>query len=236
MAPEPHRQRFRDNQQQQRPENPSVEDTRSISTGAPTTDIVLPMTVWHWLLLGAGTWVLAVALKVSADLYVQRSTLPPFPVWAAAPLSGLWSATCELGLFALAIWFWSADWSQSLLAALGAAMAELIALLPALLSPRIAQAKGKGDKTAPWRALLIERTLIAANHLLSRTLLWTGLAGPAGMKAVVTAFGIFALTETGQAYAQAREWDLSQAGARRVFLSLLLAVNVMLGVFLVLWW
>lgn len=194
------------------------------------------MTIWHWLLIGAGTWVLAVALKVSADLYVQRSTLPPLPDWAAAPLSGLWSAMCELGLFALAIWLWSADWSQSLVAALGAAMAELIALLPALLSTGIGQAKGAGRPQAPWRALLTERALIAANHLLSRTLLWTGLAGPAGLKAVAAAFGVFALTETGQAYAQARNWDLATQGARRIFLSFLSAVNLLLAFLLLLWW
>ena len=33
------------------------------------------MTIWHWLLIGAGSWVLAVLLKVLADYAVQRSSL-----------------------------------------------------------------------------------------------------------------------------------------------------------------
>jgi hypothetical protein len=199
-------------------------------------DIVRLMSLWYWLLLGAGTWILAVVLKVTADLYVQRTNLPDLRDWAAALLSGIWSSLCELGLFVLAIWLWNAGLVETLVAALGAALAELVALLPAILSARFGKAAGQARKIPAWRVIALERGLHVANHLFVRTLLWIGIMGTAGPAAVATAFGLFALAETAQAYAQARNWDLLQPRAQTAFLSFLGTVILLQAGLVILWW
>ena len=194
------------------------------------------MSILNWLLLGAGTWLLAGVLKVGADLYVQRRRLPDLRDWAAASLSGLWSATCELGLFALAIWFWSASLTAALAAAFGAALAELLALLPAILSTQFGKASGAARQKSTWKAIATERGLHMANHVLVRMLLWTGLMAGAGAQALAAAFGIFALVEAAQAFAQARNWDLLQPRLQALYLSLLGTVTLAQAVLLALWW
>ena len=54
------------------------------------------MTIWGWLLLGAGSWALAIVLKVLADFLVQRNTTFELQDWAAALLSGVWSSRLAL--------------------------------------------------------------------------------------------------------------------------------------------
>lgn len=194
------------------------------------------MSLWYWLLLGAGTWVLAIVLKVTADHYVQRSKLPVLQDWAAAILSGLWSSLCELLLFVLALWFWRAGWLEALVAALGAGLAELLALMPAILSARFGKQSAAARQKATWQAIAIERSLHLANHVLVRMLAWIGLAGTGGVRALAVAFGLLALTEATQAFAQARNWDLLLPRAQVAFLSLLGTVILAEAALVALWW
>ena len=101
------------------------------------------MSIWGWLLIGAGSWALAIVLKIVADFLVQRSTNIDLQDWAAAALSGIWSSICEMGLCALAFWFWHASFADALVTAVGAALAEFIILLPAALSARFGKAQSK---------------------------------------------------------------------------------------------
>jgi hypothetical protein len=166
------------------------------------------MAIWQWFLIGAGSWVLAVALKVLADVVVQRATTLALRDWLASILSGLWSAICELGLAALAFWIWSATLADALVVAVGAALAEFVILLPAAISANWGK-KGlsKSKEAAGWSAFFIERAVAFASHVASRALMWLGVGGAAGLKAAGAAFGLFALTEGIQAYGQAKEWD-----------------------------
>ena len=166
------------------------------------------MAIWQWFLIGAGSWVLAVVLKVVADLVAQRTLTVELRDWLASLLSGLWSALCELGLAALAFWLWSATLADALVVAVGAALAEFLILLPAAISANWGK-KGltKSKEAAGWNAFFTERAVAFASHLASRGLVWLGIGGTAGLKAVGAAFGLFAVTEGIQAYGQAKDWD-----------------------------
>jgi hypothetical protein len=127
------------------------------------------MSIWGWLLLGAGTWILAVALKVLADFVVQTSTQLELRDWAASILSGAWSSFCELGLAALAFWIWSATFADALVMALGAALAEfLVLLIPAVQAnwTKKGQTKAKqteaGTPSSPSAASPLRATCRAA--------------------------------------------------------------------------
>jgi len=194
------------------------------------------MALWYWLLLGAGTWVLALVLKVTADHYVQRSRLPALQDWAAAILSGLWSSLCELLLFVLVLWLWNAGWLDALVAALGAGLAELLALMPAILSAHFGKQAATARQKTTWHAITIERSLHLANHVLVRMLAWIGVAGTGEPRALAAAFGLLALTEATQAFAQARNWDLLQPRAQLAFLSFLGTVIVMEATLVAVWW
>jgi hypothetical protein len=166
------------------------------------------MSIWGWLLLGAGTWALAVALKVAADVVAQRTMTAALRDWAASALSGVWSSICELGLTALAFWLWSATFADALVMAVGAALTEFVVLLiPAFAANWGKQAPSKLKQAQGWSAFFLERSVAIASHLTSRALLWLGIGGNAGFKAVASAFALFATAEAIQAYAQAKEWD-----------------------------
>src|SRR5262245_54881838 len=110
------------------------------------------MSIWGWFLLGAGSWALAVALKVLADVVVQRTAKVALRDWLASLLSGLWSSFCELGLAAFAFWFWSATFADALVMALGAALAELLVLsIPAIQANWNAK-QSKAKTAANWSA------------------------------------------------------------------------------------
>ena len=103
-------------------------------------------------MLGAGSWVLAVILKVLADVIVQRSLTVAFKDWVASLLSGLWSSVCEIGLAAFAFWYWSASFADALVMAVGAGAAEFFILLPAALSTKLEKKKtAKAAERANWR-------------------------------------------------------------------------------------
>ncbi len=192
------------------------------------------MSIWSWLLLGAATWVLAVALKVLADFVVQSSTQVALRDWAASLLSGLWSSICELGLAALAFWIWNADFKDALVMAVGAALAEFLVLLIPAMTAKKAQTKTK--QAAGWNAFYTERGVAFASHLASRALMWLGVAGGGGLKAVFSAFALFAAAEAIQAYGQAKEWDWLN---RRVLLAFLVFQGVCIAAqisLLILWW
>lgn len=194
------------------------------------------MTLWNWFLVGAASWVLALILKVLADVLVQRSSIAEFKDWTAAGLSGLWSATCELGLFALALWIWSATLSQCMVAAVGAGTAEVLMLLPSAVS-----ARGKGQPTkranlAGWKAFLVERGLLLANHVLARALLWVAMMGSGGFRAAASVFALFALTEATLAFGQAKAWDWLDRRTQVGFFAFIGAVLVTQAVLIVYWW
>lgn len=195
------------------------------------------MTFWGWLLLGAGSWAAAVALKVLADFVVQRSMTAALRDWAASVLSGIWSSICELGLSALAFWLWNATFADALVMAVGAALAEfLVLLIPAVSANWGKKAPTKAKQAAGWSAFFIERAVAIASHLASRALVWLGVGGPAGFKAVASAFALFATGEAIQAYAQAKEWDWLN---RRVLLTFLAFQGLCIAgqvVLLFLWW
>jgi hypothetical protein len=184
------------------------------------------MTMWGWFLLGAGSWALAVALKVAADVAVQRTAKVELRDWLAATLSGVWSSVCELGLAAFAFWFWGATFADAVVLALGAALAEFIILFPGALSANWGKKQPKTKEAAGWNAFYAERGVAAANHLAARGLLWLGVGGSAGLAAAGSALGLFALSEGIQAYGQAKEWDWLN---RKILLSFLLFQLVVVG-------
>jgi hypothetical protein len=192
------------------------------------------MSIWGWALLGAGTWVLAVALKVLADFVVQSSTQIALRDWAASVLSGVWSSFCELGLAALAFWIWSASFADALVMAVGAGLAEFLVLLIPALTAKKAQTKTK--QTAGWNAFYSERGSAFASHLASRALLWLGIAGGGGFKAAFSAFALFAAAEGIQAYGQAKEWDWLNNRVLLTFLTFQVVCIVTQIVLLILWW
>ncbi len=193
------------------------------------------MTIWGWFFLGAGSWALAVALKVAADVVVQRTAKVEFRDWLAATLSGLWSAVCELGLAAFAFWYWSASFSDALILALGAALAEFVVLLPAAVSANWTKKQPKTKEAAGWNAFFAERGVAAANHLAARGLMWLGIGGSAGLAAVGSALGLFAVSEGIQAYGQAKEWDWLNRKILSSFLMFqLVVVGLQIGL-LVMW-
>jgi hypothetical protein len=165
------------------------------------------MSIWAWFLLGAGTWALAVVLKVLADFVVVRTAKVELPDWLTAVLSGLWSSLCELGLAVGAFLIWNATFADALVLALGAALAEFVILLPAAISANWRKAQTKAKVSAGWNAFFAERAAAIASHLASRALAWLGVAGAGGLAALGAAFGLFALGETAQAYGQAKDWD-----------------------------
>jgi len=193
------------------------------------------MSIWGWLLLGAGTWVLAVILKVLADFIVQRTTGANLHDWLAATLSGLWSSLCELGLAALAFWYWSASFADALVLALGAAFAEFVILLIGAAGANFQKPQAKAKAAATWNAFFAERAVAFASHMASRALMWLGIGGTAGLPAVGSAFGLFAVTEAIQAYGQAKEWDW--LNARILWSYLLFQIVIIAGqVVLLIWW
>jgi hypothetical protein len=181
------------------------------------------MSIWGWFLVGAGSWALAVVLKVLADFFVQRTATVELRDWAASVLSGVWSSICEIGLSAFAFWFWSAGFADALVLATGAALTEFVVLLIPALS------------ASSWSAFFGERSVAIASHLASRALAWLGVGGPAGLAALASAFGLFAVTEGIQAYGQAKEWDWLN---RRILWSYLILQGaiIALEIGLVIWW
>jgi hypothetical protein len=194
------------------------------------------MTIWGWLLLGAGSWALAIVLKVLADFLVQRNTTFELKDWAAALLSGVWSSVCELGLCAIAFWYWQAGFADGLVAAVGAALAEFIMLLPAALQAHFNKAKTKKQDQANWRAFFLERSLFITNHIATRALLWFGVMGVAGFAAAASAFGFFAVTEGTQAYGQAREWNWLDQRTQTIFFGFVISVLVAEVALIIHWW
>lgn len=184
------------------------------------------MTMWGWFLLGAGSWALGVALKVAADVLVQRTAKVELQDWFAAFLSGIWSSVCELGLAAFAFWFWSASFADALILAAGAAIAEFVVLFPGAISANWNNKQSKTKEAAGWSAFYAERGVAAANHVAARGLMWLGIAGSAGLAAIGSALGLFATSEGIQAYGQAKEWDWLN---RKVLLSFLMFQLVVVG-------
>jgi hypothetical protein len=193
------------------------------------------MSIWGWLLLGAGSWVLAVVLKVLADFIVQRSVTVALKDWVASVLSGLWSSFCEIGLAALAYWYWSASFADALVLATGAALAELLVLFIPAIVANTGKKQAKYKAAANWSAFFGERAVAIASHIAARALAWLGIGGPAGLGALASAFGFYAVTEGIQAYGQAKEWDWLN---RRVLWSYLLLQTVIIAgeIALVIWW
>lgn len=194
------------------------------------------MTIWGWLLLGAGSWALAIVLKVLADFLVQRSTTVELKDWAAAALSGVWSSLCELGLCAIAFWYWQASFADGLVTAVGAALAEFVMLLPAVLQAHFAKSQGKKKDAANWQAFFFERALFMTNHVATRALLWMGVMGTAGLAAAASAFGFFAVTEGTQAYGQAREWNWLDRRTQLMFFGFVIVVLLAEIVLIIRWW
>ncbi len=195
------------------------------------------MTIWGWLLLGAGSWVLAVVLKVLADFVVQRTATVALQDWVASLLSGVWSSVCEIGLAAFAFWYWSATFADALVMALGAGAAEFLILLPAALSTKLDKKKStKAQESANWNAFLAERTVAFASHIAARALAWLGLGGTGGLAALGSAFGLFATTEAIQAYGQAKEWDWLNNRTLWTFLFFQIALVMVEIALIVLWW
>ena len=193
------------------------------------------MSIWGWFLLGAGSWVLAVVLKVLADFIVQRTATVELRDWAAAVLSGVWSSICELGLSAFAFWFWSAGFADALVMATGAALAEFVILLPAAISANWNKKQAKAKEASSWSAFFGERSVAIASHLASRALAWLGVGGAGGLAALASAFGLFAVTEGIQAYGQAKEWDWLNRRILWSYLALQGAI-IALEIGLVVWW
>jgi hypothetical protein len=195
------------------------------------------MSFWGWFLVGAGSWVLAVVLKVLADFIVQRTVTVALRDWAASVLSGLWSSLCEIGLAALAFWYWGASFADALVLATGAALAELFALWAgALIAVQDKKKESKAKGASNWSAFFGERAVAVGSHLASRALAWLGIGGPGGLAALASAFAFFALTEGIQAYGQAKEWDWLNRRILWTYLFFQAAVIVAEIALIVAWW
>ena len=210
--------------------------TAGFSTGERGAAIVARMSIWSWLLLGAGTWVLAVVLKVLADVVVQRLMTAAFRDWAAAFLSGVWSSLCELGLAALAFWYFAATFADALVLALGAASAEFLVLLVGAAGANWPKKQVKSKAAAEWNAFFAERAVAFASHLSARALMWLGVIGAAGLPAAGSALGLFALTEAIQAYGQAKEWDWLKSRVLWTYLLFQMLIVAFQFALLVMWW
>jgi hypothetical protein len=195
------------------------------------------MSIWAWFLLGAGTWVLAVVLKVVADVIVQRTATVAFKDWFAALLSGVWSSVCEIGLSAFAFWYWSATFADALIMAAGAAIAEFLIILPAAVAAkRNTKKQAKAKEAANWNAFFAERTVLFVSHITARALAWLGVGSSAGLAALASAFGLYATTETIQAYGQAKDWDWLNNRTLWTFLVFQIVVVIAEIVLIVMWW
>src|SRR5437868_3487557 len=151
------------------------------------------MVFLHWVLIGAGAWFIAVALKVTGDVLFQRNVTVELRDWVTAVLSGLWATVCELGLAAIIFLVWSATVWDAVVYALGAASVEFMLLLPAAFTGGIGSKKKARDKKAPaqvmtWRNFAIERVIALVGHIASRVLVWLGVAGAGGIAALGAAF------------------------------------------------
>jgi hypothetical protein len=171
------------------------------------------VTLFHWLLVGASAWFVAVILKIAGDVAFQRGVTVQLRDWVTAVLSGLWSTVCELGLAAVAFAVWHASVWDAIVFALGAAAMEMLLLLPAALAGGIEKKTGaKKEAKSPmrlmtWRNFAIERVIALAGHIGSRVLVWIGIGGTGGLGAVGAAFGLYTLSEGLAAYGEAKDWD-----------------------------
>ena len=158
-------------------------------------------------------------------------------------LSGLWSTLCELGLAALAFTLWQATLWDAVAFALGAAVMEMLLLLPAALAGGIESEKKrskKKDAKSPmrvmtWRNFTIERVIALGGHLGSRVLVWVGIAGSGGLGALGSAFGLYAVSEALAAYGEAKEWNW--LNPRVMWPFLIVQTLIVAGtVWLAIWW
>lgn len=166
--------------------------------------------ILNWLLLGAAGWLLAVVLKIVVDVAVQRSTKVELSDWSSALLSGAWSTLCELGVAALAFWYWQATLYDAIAFAVGVALVEFLLLLPAAYASNVGgKKKSKDPSQVPisWRIFGIERGVAFTGHLASRVLVWIGLAGAGGIEFAGAAFGLYFISEALAAYGEARDWN-----------------------------
>ena len=167
----------------------------------------------HWVLIGAGAWFIAVALKITGDVLFQRNVTLEFRDWVTAVLSGLWASACDLGLAAIFFLVWSASVWDAIGYALGAAAVEFLLLLPAAFGGGIEpEKKRRKDSKKPvqmmtWRNFAIERVLAVIGHIANRVLVWIGVAGGGGIAAVGAVVGLYTLAEGLAAYGEAKDWS-----------------------------
>lgn len=199
------------------------------------------MTPLHWLLIGAGAWFIAVALKITGDVLFQRNVTVDFHDWVTGVLSGLWASVIELGIASIAFLLWSATVWDAIGYAFGAAAVEFMLLLPAAFSGGVvADKKQRKNSKEPapvmtWRNFAIERFIALVGHIASRVLVWIGVAGTGGIAALAAAVGLYTLSEGLAAYGEAKDWNWLTPRVMWPFLivqTLIVAATVWLAV----WW
>ena len=197
------------------------------------------MVFLHWLLIGAGAWFIAVALKVTGDVLFQRKVTVELRDWVTAVLSGAWASLVELGLASAAFLIWSATVWDAVAYALGAAAVEFMLLLPAAFTGGISDKKQRKNAKEPhvmtWRNFAIERVIALVGHIASRVLVWVGIAGAGGIGALGAAFGLYSLAEGLSAYGEAKEWNW--LNPRVMWPFLIVQTLIVAGtVWLAIWW
>jgi hypothetical protein len=166
----------------------------------------------HWVLIGAGAWFIAVALKITGDVLFQRNVTVELRDWVAAVLSGLWATACELGLAAAVFLIRDATVWDAVAYALGAAAVEFLLLLPAAFGGLEPEHKRRKNSKAPvqmmtWRNFAIERVIAVVGHVANRVLVWIGVAGGGGIAAIGAVVGLYTLAEGLAAYGEAKDWN-----------------------------
>jgi len=198
------------------------------------------MSFFYWLLIGAGAWFVAVALKITGDVLFQRNTTVDFHDWVTGVLSGLWASVIELGLASIAFLIWCATVWDAVGYALGAAAVEFMLLLPVAFSGGVSTEKKRRGSKEPasvmtWRNFAIERVLAVIGHIASRVLVWIGVAGTGGFLAFAAAFGLYTLAEGLAAYGEAKDWNWQSPRVMWPFL-IVQTVIVAVTVWLAIWW
>lgn len=197
----------------------------------------------YFMMMGASTWALAVAGKLSlAKLECTRALMRRGAIGAGA--WGFVSAASELGATAVAVIVLAGPENAAQIAALGfgAALIEIVYVLGTGITedPRKREAAvaqwivGARRSRIVRNMLFIERLSASLGHVGSRGLVCLSLAG-AGPLPAALGTGLFALIDGLAIYGRQRDWNWCEPSvARRFYAVCLLAGGLELGSFIAL--
>lgn len=174
---------------------------------------------YRWFLIGAGLWIIGVALKIGCALltnaavieYLDATLLPPFSHIAAGLFSGVQSSLFEMGITLLAVITFrqlGTNSNRAIGIGIGAGACEAILLGVSLLGtylliaegvPGMREAHEQIEKMAAqtpllWLVMPVERLLALVCHAASRVLILRGTARRRGAM-IAAGFLLFMLPD-----------------------------------------